>query len=190
MLHCRKVGVLLAVTFELALFQGRFQEALHHADTLVQSAQARGDSQAQAWGLCGVLLAQLRLGCLPQAVEVLPLVAALPQQELQVLEQLWLAGVVAVVDLARGQGASALAHARRVTRLARQGGATSVGALEGHAGAAQVYLTLWQRRPGNLALAAGAKQACQRLMDYAYRFPVAWPRAYALVRSEIIAIVG
>ncbi len=169
----------LAQSFELALFQGNLAAALNQAHTLLRLAQARQDSQAQAWGICGILLASLRLGQIP-AASLIAQGEALSPKVLQVLERLWLAGVMGTVALVQGQRARALAKARQVSRLAQLGGATSVGALEGHAGAAQVYLTLWEQRPHSPALAREARRACQRLLNYARRFPVASPRANAL----------
>ncbi|CAK0739562.1 putative Adenylate/guanylate cyclase domain-containing protein [Gammaproteobacteria bacterium] len=169
----------LAQHFESAYFQGDYTGGLDRAEELLRLARVRGDVQAQTWALCGVTMNHLRQGNIAAAAEAVRVVRALPRKEVQILEEIWGTGLAALVALRREEWSVALAEVRRLdTALGNPASATSLGALEAYAGAAEVSLALWARRLGNRALHACARRACRRLAAFARRFPIATPRAW------------
>jgi len=85
-------------------------------------------------------------------------------------------GVLALAYLRRHDQERARLTARRAARLIAQAQPTAFHIIDGYAGVAEVYLSLWEA--GDPAAARPARQACAALRQYARAIPIARPRAW------------
>jgi hypothetical protein len=91
-------------------------------------------------------------------------------------DEIFTDGLLALACLRRHDEERARLAAQRAARLIAQSQPFTVHILEGYAGVAEVYLSLWEA--GDHDAARPARQACAALRQYARAIPIARPRAW------------
>ena len=188
--HCRRTGDQRILGLSLGLLalapyhQGHFaQSAQLYADWLATAVEM-DNVQHQGFGLFGQSENALWLGAIDKA-------AALAQEGLALLSERTEDTVENRTAKLRGYGLLAASRLRQGEHQAAQQAAdaalglmvqltlpTRVTSLEGFAGAAEVYLTLWEIGGHTSMLARASKQACAGLHRYARVFAIGRPRAW------------
>jgi DNA-binding SARP family transcriptional activator/predicted ATPase len=169
-------------------YRGNFKQARQYHLEVMASAQYRGDIEALHWALLGQIECALRLGQ-PEIEQVFSYVdraSALPIDQIDRTELIRFYGVLALAHLTQGDRPAAWQAAE--TGLRHISGADLVGpyAIEGYAGVAETFLTLWETRttPHNIARTAdhdlklNAQQACRALHKFARLYPLGQTRAW------------
>ena len=175
-------GATMTLLAQVAYYQGDFERSYELFRHLSEQAQQQGNMLHRAWAAGGLGQNALRLGRLDEAARLLEEAIA------------WLSENADRASLISNYGLLAMVHARREqwpeARAAADEAVALIEALplptayyliEGYAGVAEVYLGLWQAQPPGMdgaAVAAGARQACQRLHGFARFFPIGRPRAW------------
>ncbi len=182
----RQGGESLAVRAQVAYFQGEFERSRQLFADVYARARQHGNIQYQAWGLWGQSHSLVRLGRFDEAVPALKTALELIAQMIDRGSEIIARGLLAVTYLYQGQPQLARSAADAVARLyAESSRRFSVADLEGHSGAAEVFLTLWEtggHQPlhGQQALAASASAALKAARHYARIYPIGEPRAWLL----------
>lgn len=152
--------------------------------TQVYDAAHRSDNTLyKARGLSGQALNALRLGQLDEVIALVQRSLDLFTEDVDRIEETRVYAVLAVVSLYQGDPQSALQAAEKAGSLIAESGSTSAFILEGYAGVAEVYLTLWEANETSLVaerqdLARAAQQACAALRQFARRFSIGQPRTW------------
>jgi hypothetical protein len=170
----------------VAYHRGEFADGLRRFAQVGTRATAQGNVQYQGWGLWGRAHNLIRLGRLDEAVtaltEVLERLAHMDDRGAEVVSH----GLLAIARAYREEWQLAQASADNVLRLATSAHARfSLADMEGLAGAAEVYLMLWERQGGGQAEAAeayagSAREACEAMFRYARIYTFGRPRAELL----------
>jgi class 3 adenylate cyclase/tetratricopeptide (TPR) repeat protein len=162
--------------------EGSFVATQQRYEEVYRVAHREGHSQVQLWGLCGQATALLCHGDTADALRLLEAATALPADHSLATrsDPMWLHGLLAVAQVRTG----ALVEARRYAAEGLQLGEflrpVVNWALEGHAGIAETYLSLWEleQDPGERrVLRKESARACASLRRYARVFPFGQPRA-------------
>ncbi|MGH2592281.1 MAG: AAA family ATPase [Anaerolineae bacterium] len=182
----RQWGESAALRAYIVYHQGQFTDSRDQYIEVYARARQSRNLQFQAWGQWGQAHSLVRLGQLDEAVialkTALEIIAELNDRGAEILAT----GLLAAAYLRQGERqlarSSADAVIRRVAESARR---FSLADLEGHAGAAEVFLTLWEtggdQPPGERrALAASARVAIQAARHYARIYTIGRPRAWLL----------
>jgi DNA-binding SARP family transcriptional activator/predicted ATPase len=175
-----------AVLALIGYYQGYYASAMSQFADVLASAEYRGDPLAQCWALVGQAKCLLRSGQVHDdtLLALLKKAKALPETFLTLADRIHVNGVLAVTYLYQGKHDLAWQAAETTLGLARRASAPIFWVLEGYAGAAEVFLWLWERsgtveqapvEPG--LLAQSARQACQSLHAFARIFRFAQPQA-------------
>jgi class 3 adenylate cyclase/tetratricopeptide (TPR) repeat protein len=145
----------------------------------VHAAGVRNENvQHQVWGLIGMAECRLRGGRSEQAAESLEEALALLEQNPDRAEQLRAHGLLAVARLRGGNRGGARESAAAAAILIRQFfSPTAHYLLEGYAGVAEVWLSLWGSGDGSAEVRRAARTACAALRKFARVFPIGKPRA-------------
>jgi class 3 adenylate cyclase/tetratricopeptide (TPR) repeat protein len=145
----------------------------------VYAAGVRNENvQHQVWGLVGVAECKLREGRAEEAAESLGEALGLLAQNPDRAEQLRAHGLLAVARLKGGDSHGARESAVAAANLIRQFfSPTSHYLLEGYAGVAEVWLSLWEAGNGSPEVRRAARKACAALRRFARVFPIGKPRA-------------
>lgn len=178
-LRARGMNILAQVTH----YRGEFGRSTEMFALVTASARGRDDQLQQAWGLGGQGQNALRLGRLDEAAGLLARAAEMAGS-IDYASQLSNYGLLAVTHLRRGD----LAAARTVAEQGAEIIATSLRSptayylLEGYAGIAETWLTLWEAAADapyaeRETVARAARQAVVALSRYARVFPIGQPRA-------------
>jgi tetratricopeptide (TPR) repeat protein len=165
-------------------FRGQFAQGAQRYRDLHAQARESHNVELQAWSLAGEALHALRLGQTDQAVrqweQALPMLATVAESRVtEILSH----GGMAIAYLRRGESSLAWQSAGAATRLIRQSPATSFPTFDGFAGAAEVYLSLWEAEGksqipnSKIQMQTSAQQACKALQKFARAYPVGQPRA-------------
>ncbi|MBM2848389.1 MAG: putative adenylate/guanylate cyclase [Anaerolineales bacterium] len=165
-------------------FRGQFAQGAQRYRDLHAQARESHNVELQAWSLAGEALHALRLGQTDQAVsqweQALPMLATVAESRVtEILSH----GGMAIAYLRRGESSLAWQSAGAATRLIRQSPATSFPTFDGFAGAAEVYLSLWEAEGksqipnSKIQMQTSAQQACKALQNFARAYPVGQPRA-------------
>jgi class 3 adenylate cyclase/tetratricopeptide (TPR) repeat protein len=169
----------------LEYYQGHFAHAAKQFEEVWTAARRRGNDQGQAWGLCGQAVSVLRLGRTDEAAALLEEATALREERIGRTEAIWVYGSLAVARWRHCEQALALQAAADAMRLIIHSQPLANYALEGYAGAAEVYLAQWKASSDapaaiRVAHAKLARQACKSLHRYARVLPIGQPRAWLL----------
>ncbi|HXV97519.1 MAG TPA: hypothetical protein VEC93_03785, partial [Anaerolineae bacterium] len=170
-------------------FQGKFRASLDLWPDVYASAQRRGDTQAQSWGLAGQLRSLLALGELDteQNGDILKKLKSLVSEDIGSADQINSYGVIALSHWRLGEADLAQQAAEVAAYLIAQSSPTGFGIIHGYNNVAEVFLALWEAetiidlarihasQTGNLKW--NAWQTCQALRKYARAFPAGQPRA-------------
>lgn len=169
---------------QVAGYQGDFAHARGMFDQLSNEAKRHDNNIMRAWALAGRGLNALRVGTLDEACSLLEETLAYLPAEVERPSRISAYGALATARLRRGEIAQAWKAAEAAAQLISNIPVPFAHRLlEGYAGIAEVYLTLWER--GDAAEIANqtmirqlARQACQWLHAYARVFPIGRPRAW------------
>jgi len=177
-------GVAQTVVGLASYLPGRFGPAESAFGELLVQARQRYNGQHEAWAHYGLAQCQLQRGRLDESVRevgrALHLLRSLEDHPSRLICQ----GLLGSAHLRAGR----LGPAREAADLARAlishlRYPGVVAHLDGFAGAAEVYLSLWAREPGQAALGKLARSSLAALGRYARVFPVGAPRL-ALLRGR------
>lgn len=166
-------------------FRGQFARGEKMYADLGEVARTNGNVEHQAWALSGQAAHALRLGHTEAAISLwqkaFPLLESVTVSRLT--ETLSYGGL-AVAHLRQGDFELARHAADSAHQLLRQARTTGYPTFEGYAGAAEVYLALWeaetQQAHGALTqsdLRALATRSSEMLWRYAKTYPIGMPRA-------------
>lgn len=166
-------------------FRGQFARGEKMYRDLGEVARANGNVEHQAWALAGQAAHVLRLGNTELAItlwqKAFPLLEAVTVSRLT--ETLSYGGL-AVAHLRQGDFELARRAADAAHQLLRQARTTGYPTFEGYAGAAEVYLALWEAETQQTEralmqsdLRALATQSSDMLWKYARTYPLGLPRA-------------
>jgi tetratricopeptide (TPR) repeat protein len=174
----RALGDALTVQAMSSLYRGEFQRAAAGFDDVHRRGRRYENVQHQVWGLLGKAECELRAGRLDDAARLLEAALALLTGHPDLAEQLRAYGLLAVVRLRQGKPEAAQQAAAAAARLiARFRAPTSHYLLEGYAGVAEVYLSLWQTGQDSSDTRRAVRQACRALRGFARVFRIGKPRA-------------
>ena len=155
-------------------FTGRFADARRRAETVAASARDRGNDQREIWGLYLQARSHLATGAWREAEPLLRTASDRLEAAPEVISQLVTRGLLAQVELARGDLTTAAAHATWVTNELRIRPPTGYPSLVGYTSVAGVWTTLVARDPSPLHR-RGARDLASALLRFAALFPVALP---------------
>jgi tetratricopeptide (TPR) repeat protein len=174
----RALGDALTVQAMSSLYRGEFQRAAAGFDDVHQRGRRDENIQHQVWGLLGKAECLLRSGQLDEAAQLLDAALALLTDHPDQAEQLRAYGLLAIVRLRQGNPTAARQAAEQTAhRIAKFRAPTAHYLLEGYAGVAEVYLSLWETNNNSGDTSRAARHACRDLRSFARIFPIGKPRA-------------
>jgi class 3 adenylate cyclase len=163
-------------------YQGLFDSSVARSAETFAVASISGNAQGKIWGLFGEAEILVARGQLVEGAKALEEGLELLEHVLDRLEEIRGFGLLARARLYEGQQQAALKAAREASnRIAKLLIPTGYYLLEGYAGAAEVYLRLWEA--GGLAsaeqrtLTREAIRACRALRWFGLFFPIGRPQA-------------
>jgi predicted ATPase len=179
----RSWGASWTLLAQLAYYEGDFARAAEMFAELSSEAQRTGDRLQQAWALGGQGQNLLRLGLVEGACRFLEQANAALSETPEIPSQISNYGLLAIGCLRQGN----LEQAEQAAQTAAEMLETvpipaAYYLIEGYAGLAETYLTLWETSAGQLPVRRAdverrASQACDALNHYARLFPIGQPRA-------------
>ena len=174
----RALGDALTVQAMSSLYRGEFRRAAAGFDDVHQRGRRDENIQHQVWGLLGKAECLLRAGRLNEAARLLVAALALLTDHPNQAERLRAYGLLAVVRLREGDAQAAQQAAQTAARLiAKLRAPTAHYLLEGYAGVAEVYLSLWETGQDSSDTRRAARQTCRALRRFARVFPIGKARA-------------
>ena len=164
-------------------YQGQFDASWAQCAETYKTAAHSGDAQGKIWARFGQAGIDIARGRYAAAAEALQEGLELLKEVLDRLEEVRGYGLLARVRLYQDQPVAALQAAERTSqRIAKLLIPTGYYLLEGYAGAAEVYLRLWES--GAISgmepkeMARKARRACRALGWFARFFPIGRPFAW------------
>jgi class 3 adenylate cyclase/tetratricopeptide (TPR) repeat protein len=167
---------------EIEYLRGSSRVAAELADELLGIARALGDRRFEAEALAVRAWCDWELRRPEDAQRSLTTLRSIAAEEIDLPDELRikLQGIEAVIHLARGDAAAAMAAAAEALRLTSAQRPT-YGTFLGHVGPAEVYLDLWEAgHPALPDARARSTEALRSLAAYARIFPVGRPRQATL----------
>lgn len=176
-------GDTMTVLGFVAYFQGHFAQGVHLFAMQSTSPHVNWNKEHHSWGMNGTAMNGLRLGQVNEAVTLLETGQALLAANSDHVTEALIYGVLASARLRQGEFELARQAADAALVRTRHRFTLSFAAFDVHAGAAEVYLALWEASRGQPpaernALAQRALLACRALQRYAWIFPIGRPRAW------------
>jgi tetratricopeptide (TPR) repeat protein len=167
-------------------FQGRFADSAAIWEQVYDSAVRRNHLQHICWALSWKAALQIRMrpaDQLGESIGITEQATALLAQTIARSDEIVNYGVQCVAHLHRGEAQSAYDVAHQASSLISESPPSAPANFLGYAGAAEVYLSLWESNreasgPENPALISAAQQAVKDLHSYARVFHLGKPRAY------------
>ena len=178
----RRLADAVGNLMELEFLQGSFDQAEALASDLAATARTRNDRRYETEGLVDQVYCEWQLGKSEQAQRSLTALRRILAGETDMTDELKIKyrGLLATIELARGEHERALAATEEVLRLTAGARPTSFGTFLGYVAPVEVYLSLWETGLGPSDVRARAVVALDRLGQYAGVFPVGRPRASTL----------
>jgi eukaryotic-like serine/threonine-protein kinase len=183
----RRWGELASMLTQVLCHQGDFRRLTEWSAEMHERASHADDPQRKAHALLvevNVLMAQGRndvaVTRLQQATELLA-------ERGSRADEILAYGQLALAYLRRQDEERARITAQRTVNLIAQSQPAAVHVLEGYAGVAEVYLSLWAA--GDHTAVGPARQACAVLRRFAWPAPIARPRAW-LCRGQAAYLTG
>ena len=174
----RALGDALTVQAMSSLYRGQFRQAAAGFDDVHRRGARDENVQHQVWGQLGKAECELRAGRPDEAAELLEAALGLLADHPDQAEQLRAYGLLAVVRLRQDETEAARQAAGAAARLiAKFPAPTAHYLLEGYAGVAEVYLTLWEAGQDSGDTRRAARRGCRDLRRFARIFPIGKPRA-------------
>jgi class 3 adenylate cyclase len=167
-----------------------FEDSRSRFEQVYQMAEQVGNTQYQNWGQWGQSHALLRMNRLEEAKHALASVAQRLENQEDSGSQVVAYGLMSIVCLHLKDWKDMLRYGKRVVSADKNPDRFSIADLEGYAGAAEVFLSLWQTDPETNLLAqieypladcmAAARRACEAAARYGRIYPIGQPRAELL----------
>ncbi|WP_437928355.1 protein kinase [Sorangium sp. So ce291] len=171
---------------------GDYAASIARCELLFSSARARANVQHEAWGLYASARSLIRLGRLDDALERITLAQAHLRRQPELPSEILCLGFAALARLRQGDLVAAERSADAAMSLVdRVSPVFSLG--DGYAAAAEVYLTLGERRRSrgealDASLRARIVRTCAVLRRFALLFPIGRPSALlAEGRAHLLA---
>jgi tetratricopeptide (TPR) repeat protein len=169
---------------------GDFEDSRSRFDQVYKMAERVGNIQFQNWGQWGQSHALLRMNRLEEARQALASVAQRLENHEDSGSQVVAYGLMSIVCFHLKDWEQMLRYGKRLVSADRNPDRFSIADFEGYAGAAEVFLSLWQRDAGTNLLAqieyplaecmAAAHRACEAAARYGHIYPIGQPRAELL----------
>jgi class 3 adenylate cyclase/tetratricopeptide (TPR) repeat protein len=161
-------------------YQGEYERRVELGrEVLYTAARRQGDHQAEAWGILDQIESLLALGDRARLDPLLDELEPFLKHDIGRSEQVWGHGMLAHGRLLQGQRQAAWESARRANRAAASMDPVAVYIYEGHAGAVEALLGLfedgWEGAP-RAEVQAELEQSLRQLARYSRVFPYAWAR--------------
>jgi len=163
-------------------YQGLFDSCVARSAETYTLASRSGNAQAKIWGLFGEAEILVARGRLAEGAAALTKGLELLEHVPDRLEEIRGFGLLARTRLYGGEQQAAFEAAREASnRIAKLRIPTGYYLLEGYAGAAEVYLRLWEAgglpEADQKTLAGAAIRACRALRWFGLFFPIGRPHA-------------
>jgi tetratricopeptide (TPR) repeat protein len=170
-------GETVAILSQVKYYQGDLVGNAEVCEQLSQVAHRNGNAMQKAWGIEGQALSALRFGHIDQAIKLFE--EAIPSLVPDIGASISANGLLAVARLYQGENKLALELADKTAALIAQSSLTHFATVEGYAGVAEVYLTLYETRNGLSSadrdkLRGAARRAC-KVLRAARIFPINQP---------------
>jgi class 3 adenylate cyclase/tetratricopeptide (TPR) repeat protein len=172
----RRWGELAALLAQVLYHQGEFGRLAEWSAEMDAMASHADDDQRKAHALLAEVWILLPQGRLDAAVTQLQAVMELLAGRGSRADEIFASGALALAYLRRQDKEQARLAAQRAATLIAQSQPIALHILEGYAGVAEVYLSLWAA--GDRTAARPARQACAAFRRFARAFPIARPRAW------------
>lgn len=181
-------ATILATALGLA---GQTQRSCQLFEQILAEAQETDNDLQRAWGMVGRAHNLLRQNEAEQSEWLLHQALDLLAVNTDFSEQVRAYGLLALASLRQGKYETSLRAAQEMLRVPGQSVPTVFSTLAGYAGAAEVYLTLWEglkTAQSDITTALGASRrlevmraarlACKAMHRFARVFPIGLPRAW------------
>jgi hypothetical protein len=187
-------GVLLILA-HVDLCAGRYEASMAHGEALLASARARANARNEAFGRYAIARALVRRGehgaALDHLAEAREVLESLPGDA---LAESICAGITALALARNGDLVGAEHMADDAMAAIRRAPPAALSLADGHDGAAEVYLDLWQRAsltgaPVPPSIVDGAARAGAIMRTSAILFPLCRPR-WLLHVGQVRALRG
>ncbi len=172
---------------------GRYADSIDRCEALFSSARTRANHQHEVWGLYAGARSLIRQGKIEAALDRLARAEVLLRTLQETPSEIICFGLSARAHLERGENAVAEDAADRALERIDRISSPVFSLGDGYAGAAEVYLSLWERldragqRP-SASLCARAGRVCAALRAFAQLFPIGQPVALlATGRAHLLA---
>ncbi len=172
----RRWGELAALLAQVLYHQGEFGRLAEWSAEMDAMASHAADDQRKAHALLAEVWVSLPQGRLDATVTQLQAVMELLAGRGSRADEIFASGTLALAHLRRHDNEQARLAAQRAATLIAQSRPVALHIVDGYAGVAEVYLSLWEA--GDPAAARPARQACAALRQYARAIPIARPRAW------------
>jgi len=156
--------------------QGQYQQGLEVAAEVLERATLRKDVISQVWAhslRAEMLLRKSEPDTLNEAIEAYETSLKLLEQSIDLASDIRASGALALAYWRKGEPVCALDMATVALKKAK-GNPTAPYAMEGYAGAAEVFLQAWQN--GDVKYRSVAMKACKAMKKFAGVFPLGRPR--------------
>ncbi len=170
------MGELAALLAQVLYHQGEFGRLAEWSAEMDAMASHAADDQRKAHALLAEVWVSLPQGRLDATVTQLQAVMELLAGRGSRADEIFASGTLALAHLRRHDNEQARLAAQRAATLIAQSRPVALHIVDGYAGVAEVYLSLWEA--GDPAAARPARQACAALRQYARAIPIARPRAW------------
>jgi len=170
------------VLLHISLLKGEWDRSLYYVSRIRSSARLRGDAGFEAAALYSEATIKLQRGDMDDVIALLEESASAPEEVMMIFDWILVHASFARAYCRQGELALASEKVNKLSRLIAQiSRPTAALYMLGYAGAASVYLYLWNLEAGRSnrsGLQASARRACKDLQDLARIFPVAKPQAW------------
>ena len=175
-------------------YTGRIDEADKVFQEVAESAESRSNGLHESWGLYAIARGQIVRGDYKQAETPLRRALLLLEKDSEAVSVLICHGLLAELLFATNRLSEAYGEALKTLELIRTGPPTVLTEREGYAGAAAVFLGLWEKDLLGISevssnLQQNALEALKAMKRFASSFPLAEPR-YLLLKGRHQYLMG
>jgi class 3 adenylate cyclase/predicted ATPase len=166
---------------------GDFEDSIARYERFFLMAKQVGNTQYRNWSQWGQAHSLLRLNRLAEARRALASVIQQMESREYSGAQVLAYGIMSIVCMHLKDWTNMLEYGKRLVLTEKRPARISIADFEGYAGAAEVFLTIWQNANllNQVALTREecqlfARRACKFLAGYARTYPIGRPRAHYL----------
>ncbi len=175
-------------------YTGRIDEADRVFQEVAESAESRSNGLHESWGLYAIARGRIARGHYKQAETPLRRALLLLEKDSEAVSVLICHGLLAELLFATNRFSEAYSEALKTLELIRTGPPTVLTEREGYAGAAAVFLGLWEKDLLGIGevssnLQQNAVEALKAMKRFASTFPLAEPR-YLLLKGRYQFLKG